>query len=117
MSMRLWLDDERPAPAGWHLVKTIEEAKALLITGKVVEASLDHDLGACTACMRGLTPQQWLAETKYRAKPNCEHFGTGYQLVRWMEETGNWPQHKPSVHSANMAGSEKMQAIIDRHFG
>ena len=45
--LRVWLDDDledRRAPEGWvHLISAREAAWALL-TGRVVELSLDHDL-------------------------------------------------------------------------
>ena len=43
--MRLWLDDKRPAPEGWEWIKEAPHALSLIRTGRVVEASLDHDLG------------------------------------------------------------------------
>jgi hypothetical protein len=46
--MKLWLDDERPAPNGWHLCKDPEEAIRILKTSRVEEISLDHDLGENT---------------------------------------------------------------------
>ena len=114
--MDLWLDDMRPAPKGWHHVKTVEEAKFALLTASVQRASLDHDLGACTDCLKGRLPSEWLDDHDGEQMPNCEHFGTGFTLVRWMEETGNWPTEKPTVHSANRAGSAMMRAIIDKHY-
>jgi hypothetical protein len=104
----------RPAPAGWQWAKTVQEAQAFLNTGTVEEASLDHDLGACAECLGGKTPEQWLAETNFTAMPHCDHFGTGYNLVCWMEEHDIWPNRKPTVHSRNPAGRAKMQAAIDR---
>lgn len=113
----MWLDDVRRAPIGWVHVYTVEEAKAYLERGEVEFASLDHDLGACDVCLKGQTPEQWLEEHNYQAMPNCEHFGTGYTLVCWMEEHDKWPLHKPQVHSANPAGRAKMQATINKKFG
>jgi len=112
--MNLWLDDIRPAPIGLQHAFTVAEAQEMLLTGDVVKASLDHDLGACPACLNGRTPEQWLEETNYTAMPHCEHFGTGYTLVCWMEETGHWPQEKPVVHSRNPAGRAKMEQAIER---
>ena len=112
----LWLDDIRPAPDGGVHVTTVEEAQYILKTGTVNRASLDHDLGACGDCLGGKTVEQWLEETSYRSMPHCEHFGTGYTLVCWMEETGHWPAVKPTVHSANPAGRAKMIQAIERHF-
>lgn len=114
--MKLWLDDMRPAPIGWHWAKTVQEAQELLRTGKVDEASLDHDLGACADCMGGKSPEEWLQLTGFTQMPNCDHFGTGYTLVCWMEEHDIWPANKPTVHSRNPAGAAKMRAAIDRRF-
>jgi len=114
--INLWLDDVRPAPWGWTLVKTDAEARWYLERGLVQTASLDHDLGACEDCMGGNTVEQWLEKFAFRSMPNCDHFGTGYTLVCWMEETGNWPKEKPKVHSANPVGRAKMEVAINRHF-
>lgn len=122
----LWLDDIRPAPDGWTWVKTVDEAKKLLETGTVRAMSLDHDLGACEACLKEalgsimdtvpeLAQEAWLEKTGYQSMPNCTHFGTGYDLVCWMEETGNWSKKVPSVHSANPVGRDKMNAGIRHH--
>lgn len=112
----LWLDDVRPAPEGWLHVKTDDEARKVMATQTVRRASLDHDLGACDACMKGRTPEEWLVDHNMQAMPNCDHVGTGYSFVCWMEVTGMWPLEKPTVHSANPVGRAKMQTAIDRHY-
>ena len=114
--MKLWLDDMRPAPEGWTHVWTDAEARTFLEQGIVTDASLDHDLGACDICLAGMHPEEWLEKHNYKSMPHCEHFGTGYTLVCWMEETGHWPTNKPNVHSANPAGRAKMIAAIERHY-
>lgn len=43
--MKIYLDDERPTPKGWHRVYWPEEAIVLLQQGTVTEVSLAHDLG------------------------------------------------------------------------
>lgn len=44
--MRLWVDDERPAPDGsWTWAKTARDAFALWSDHEIAELSLDHDLG------------------------------------------------------------------------
>jgi hypothetical protein len=111
--LNLWLDDIRPAPPGWTHVKTVEEAIKLMVTGKVVKASLDHDLGACEACMSGMSLDEWLEKSSGQSTPNCNHFGTGYQFVCWMEEYICWPKEKPTVHSMNPVGRAKMIAAIE----
>ena len=115
--INLWLDDWRPAPPGYTHVLTVQAAIELLKTGKVRRASLDHDLGACDRCMKGMTFDEWLRKEiparGYVNGPHCEHFGTGYTLVCWMEETGIWPTEKPVVHSANPVGAKRMRQVID----
>ncbi len=113
--MKLWLDDERPAPPGWVHVTTVADAQRLLASGKVTEASLDHDLGpqpVCFECERD-------GETK--SSP-CQHCSChhrdldGYDLVKWMVGSGTWSVTKPQVHSANPTGAANMEAAIERYF-
>ena len=111
----LWLDDVRLPPSNYVWVKSVTEAKLILETGDVRRASLDHDLGACKECYDG-TAEKWLVEHDYKSMPHCPHFGTGYDLVCWMEETGHWPKEKPVVHSANPVGRQRMQQAIDHSF-
>ena len=105
----MWLDDERPAPEGWTLVKTTWEAIALIKAGKVRHASLDHDLGLCTPCERRKDLNA------YPMARNCTCM-SGYKLCLWMADNGRWPDEKPTVHSANPPGAFAMRAIIDRYF-
>ena len=42
--MKLWIDDIRKAPEGWHTARTVTEAIALLDENNVSEVSLDHDI-------------------------------------------------------------------------
>lgn len=89
--MRVFLDDERSAPAGWVQVRWPEEAIRLLETGDVCEISLDHDLGD-------------------------DAHGTGYDVVLWIEEAVAQRHFRPPVihvHSANPAARIRMQAGIE----
>ncbi len=88
--MRVYLDDEREAPEGWHQVRWPDEAIALLKQGGVTEISLDHDLGD-------------------------DERGTGYDVVLWIEEAVATQGFRPpnmSVHSANTSARTKMEAGI-----
>ncbi|MGO9837683.1 MAG: YpsA SLOG family protein [Polyangiaceae bacterium] len=90
--IRVWLDDVRPAPAGWTHAKTARETIALLAAGGVVEISLDHDLGDEATC------------------------GTGYEVACWIEEavaTRGFVPPAIRIHSANVVGRERMQRAID----
>lgn len=134
---KLWLDDVRPAPEGWTWCKNIEDAKALLLTGTVVEASLDHDLGM-DAVINDLSPEGQRVLAKFgdvstealpaeddgklllramelmRSKAHQEN--NGFALCCWMRDTGNWPTERIRVHSANPAGAARMAALIEIHF-
>jgi hypothetical protein len=41
---------------------------------------------------------------------------TGYDLVKWMAETGCWPKRKPICHSSNPVGRANIVAMIERYF-
>jgi len=84
--MRVWLDDERPAPNGWTTCRWPDEVITLLKTGKVREISLDHDLGD-------------------------DQRGTGYDVLKWLEEQVYRHGRKPpkiSIHTANPAARSRM---------
>lgn len=102
--MKLWLDDVREpwkhGCIGWEWAKTADEAIALLATGQVTEADLDHDLSD--------------AATIGMPAPGEK---TGYTVVCWMEENGVWPRDGVRVHSMNPVGAARMRQVIERHYG
>lgn len=88
--MKIWLDDERPAPAGWTRCLWPQEVIALLKTHNVAEVSLDHDLGD-------------------------DARGTGYDVLRWVEEAQATRGYTPPVihvHTANPAARPRMLAAV-----
>jgi hypothetical protein len=98
--LRVWLDDDlvdRTAPAGWRQVTTAREAIELLLTGRVVELSLDHDLG------------------------DDEQFGRGVDVVDFIvtEQEVNhrdlWPRDGIGLHTANPSGRDAMARTIRRY--
>lgn len=99
--LRVWLDDalDEPArrpPEGWLGVKTPMDAIALLKTGRVVEISLDHDLGI------------------FHEDGSEE---TGYDVLLWIEEQVALHGFKPPAlmkpHSSNSSAHDKMLRAID----
>ena len=89
--MKVYLDDERATPQGWHRVYWPDEAIDLLSSGVVSEISLDHDLGD-------------------------DQRGTGYDVILWIEEavaTRGFCPPTIGVHSANSSAREKMERGID----
>jgi len=112
----LFVDDVRPAPDGWKVARTIEDAKLFLLTGEVDQLSLDHDMGACAECVSKqrhvgdmTTPETTLVNW-------CPHHEDGTKLVHWIIETGHWPRQKPVVHSANPVGAARMRGMINRYW-
>ena len=100
--LRVWLDDDlidRRAPRGWTHVTAAEQACALLDRERVVELSLDHDLGDDASFGRGIDVVDWLAEQQ-------EVHG---RLV--------WPRDGIVLHTANAAGRDAMARTIERYAG
>lgn len=100
--MNLWLDDVRDpvkhGKIGWKWVKTAKAAIKMLKSGKVVKASLDHDL----------TIAQTLGQDDKEE--------TGYTVVCWMEENNCWPPEGVTVHSMNPVGKKRMEEVIRRAY-
>jgi hypothetical protein len=88
--MDLWVDDRRPPLKGFTWARTSKQAIAILKTGEVRLASLDHDLG---------------------------EKDTGYKVICWMEEHDAWPPDGVRVHSQNPVGRKRMEVVIERHYG
>ena len=89
--LKVWLDDERPAPAGWLHVLTASDAITTLGTGRVSDLSLDCDLGF-----------------------SC---GTGYEVLVWLEKkvaTSDFTLPNLLVHATNPVGRKRMLAAIKK---
>jgi hypothetical protein len=93
--MKIWIDDVRPAPEGYHWCQSVNEAKGFIEgclkwNGKIELLDLDHDAG------------------------DYAYDGGDYiKLLDWLEEIGiNYPIH---IHSMNPVGVANMRAIIERN--
>lgn len=88
--MKIFLDDERPAPSGWTLMRWPYEVIAALQTHRVTEISLDHDLGD-------------------------DAMGTGYDVLVWLESTvarHSFALPVIHIHTANSAARPRMLAAV-----
>jgi hypothetical protein len=99
--MKLWIDDVRPAPAGYAWAKTVERAKEIIISNEellkvnngksnytIELIDVDHDAG-------DYGPPDYIV------------------LLDWLEETGrNYPIR---IHSMNPVGVENMRRIIQKN--
>lgn len=90
--MKIFMDDARETPRGWHRTYNIEETKTLLLTRKVTHLSLDNDLGS--------------------ENPDTE----GYHVLDWLEEQvyhdPTFPIPEMTVHSSNLSRKLYMGQVI-----
>ena len=116
--IRLWLDDNRPAPEGWVHAHNVEEAKVRLLQRNVEDLSLDFDLDnpPCPNC----DFKCGHFENGCQKKCPCHQSNgreNGLALIEWMVHWNIWPKHKPVVHSVNAdGGADSMRALIEAHF-
>ena len=95
MGIKLWIDDIRPAPDGYALVKSVNTAKMVIKLKErqhqpIELIDIDHDAGDYVS------------------------WGGDYiKLLEWLEETGrNYPIR---IHSMNVVGRQNMEAICRRN--
>lgn len=88
-TMKLWIDDVRPAPNGHIWCKTVNDAKRLLSDSHVqIELiDIDHDAGDFS-----------------------DSGGDYIKLLDWLEATGR--SYPIRIHSMNPVGVENMRRII-----
>lgn len=121
--MKLWLDDERPAPKGWDWIKTAQDAIVALDELRrkgwlrlLTHMSFDHDLadvhyGYWHAGQ--ILPKEHPARALARKESAKEM--TGYDVLLWMAEHEVWPTEACYVHTHNAAAQKKMCGVIDRY--
>lgn len=92
--MKVYMDDARETPIGWHRTYTVEETKAVLLTRQVTHLSLDNDLGS--------------------EDPKTE----GFNVLNWMEEEvfndPTFPIPEMTVHSSNAGRAPSMRRIVQK---
>ena len=97
MSVKLWIDDVRPAPEGYVWVKSVNEAINLI-------GDAEEYLGIATI---------ELIDIDHDAGEYANDGGDYIKLLDWLEETGrNYPIR---IHSMNPVGVENMRRIIKRN--
>lgn len=100
--MKLWIDDLRPAPAGYTWVKTVNDAKWYIESAEDVEEIFPAD-----------TPVIKLIDIDHDAGDFASNGGDYIKLLDWLEETGrNYPIR---LHSMNPVGVQNMRTIINKN--
>jgi hypothetical protein len=102
--INVFLDDLRPAPEGFVLAKTVEEAIELVSFQRVNILSLDHDLGG----------------------EDGSYDKTGYDFCKWLAE--EWLVYKERglfdvviapkyiyIHTSNPSGRYNMTALLQHY--
>lgn len=107
---KLWIDDVRPAPAGWITFTTVNGAldfihQAILDGDVISMISLDHDAGAYRKC--GGDYINLLNSIEYEINVKKDFGGS-----RMEDFINNTTFH---IHSQNPVGRQNMERIINRN--
>lgn len=97
MSLKLFVDDLRECPEGWHPARTVTEAVRVLATMPVAVISLDHDIE--------------MQDYSGRRFNSMETFATVAFYLAVMDP-GDRPK-KVFIHTANPDGAKKMDSILE----
>lgn len=83
-----WCDEVWDKERGfWRIVRSVEEAKKILMEEEVSWISLDHDMGVLASSGK-LAPE-------------------GIDLCRWMSQNNKWPE-RVTFHTGNPVGRKNM---------
>jgi hypothetical protein len=95
--MKMWVDDLRPAPAGWAHARSYDEALLLLdrYGADITDVSLDHDLEPA------------------HSDGDYTDGRTGYDVLEALLDRGL----RPSIefHTMNAAGMQRMQDLLESY--
>lgn len=104
--MKIWVDDIRPAPEGYALCHSVNEA---IETIKLAESFCFYN--PTTKEERRVVIE--LIDIDHDAGEYATDGGDYIKLLDWLEETGrNYPIH---IHSMNVVGRMNMLAICERN--
>ena len=99
--MKLWIDDIRPAPNNYFLVRTVNQAIYIIRRIENYDKKHNHENSL------------ELIDIDHDAGDYAFDGGDYIKLLDWLEETGrNYPIH---IHSMNPVGIANMRAIIQRN--
>ena len=103
MSLRLYVDDIRPAPEGWLQARTVTEAiRTIARFGvEITHVSLDHDISLPVS-----------VNGEYRPFPSPETFQAVayYMVAYYMGLTSEKPH--VTIHTANPVGATELESIL-----
>ena len=94
--MKIWLDDLRPAPNGYNIAQSVNEAIKLIVDAEnnnieIELIDLDHDLG-----------------------DYASDGGDAIKLLDWLAERESF--YPVAIHTANPVGRANMERMISRYW-
>lgn len=90
--MKVYLDDERPTPSGWHRTYSVDETLHCLSSRTVTYLSLDNDLGSLD--------------------PTTEGFNVLNILEEWVHFDPTFPIPIITIHSSNASRVASMLKVV-----
>lgn len=101
--MKLWIDDLRPAPFGYRIARSVNEAIEIIETYEIM-----HRMSGGKKIY-----EIELIDIDHDAGDFFQDGGDYIKILDWMEATDrNYPIH---IHSMNPVGIENMRRIIQRN--
>lgn len=94
--MKIWLDDLRPAPAGFALCRSVNAAKAAIEAAE--KKGIDIELIDCDHDLGDYAPDG----------------GDGIKLIDWLVERGSF--YPVRLHTMNPVGRENMRRTVERYW-
>ena len=121
--MKLWIDDTRPAPKGYYLCKSVNEAKEKIIRQEKLFDSACNQARYHFFNDNHQFVDDYLKESKevmielididHDAGDFANEGGDYIELLDWLEATGR--EYPIRIHSMNPVGVENMRRIIQRN--
>lgn len=105
--MKLWIDDLRPAPAGYTWIRTVNEAKWYIESAEEIEELFPTG-----------TPVIKLIDLDHDAGVYEPDGGDYINILNWLEyrqHSQNGKVYPIRIHSFNPVGCVNMRAIIERN--
>ena len=103
--MRLWIDDVRPAPAGYVWCKTTNEAKRVITNVMAMhEIAITDNL-----------PVIEVIDIDHDAGEYAVYGGDYIRVLDWLEKQEYGWEWAIRIHSMNPVGAENMRRIIEKN--
>jgi hypothetical protein len=133
--MKIYIDDIRPAPEGWRLIKTVTEAIRIiyydgLFGDPITHISLDHDIShpvTVGSLQRPYPCEETYAAVAYFIAEHYKHKVIAKEIGARMtclsidcpERSGGECRTamipEITLHTSNIVGAENMQLILSKH--